>query len=173
MARRILITGCSGGGKSTLLEALAARGFATVAEPGRRVISEHGISPETDPIGFATKALEIARRDLAVMSSITGPVFFDRGVIDAATALLHSADVPLSETLGPRKAYDRTVILAPPWPEIYVTDQDRKHGFEAAEQEYVRLTNTLAACGYVAINLPKATVENRVVSTLQAFDLAT
>ncbi|WP_299775434.1 AAA family ATPase [uncultured Tateyamaria sp.] len=36
----ILLTGCSGGGKSTLLSALADQGFSTVVEPGRHIVSE-------------------------------------------------------------------------------------------------------------------------------------
>jgi predicted ATPase len=35
-----VISGCSGGGKSSLLAELARRGFATIEEPGRRVVRE-------------------------------------------------------------------------------------------------------------------------------------
>ena len=38
--RLVAISGCSGGVKSTLLVELACRGFATVEEPGRRIMSE-------------------------------------------------------------------------------------------------------------------------------------
>ncbi|MEO1705188.1 MAG: AAA family ATPase, partial [Pseudomonadota bacterium] len=38
MAEHILITGCSGGGKSTLLAALAQQGHAVVREPGERIV---------------------------------------------------------------------------------------------------------------------------------------
>ncbi|MEW6315305.1 MAG: AAA family ATPase, partial [Pseudomonadota bacterium] len=40
MQQLVVISGCSGGGKSTLLEALRRRGYAVVEEPGRRVIAE-------------------------------------------------------------------------------------------------------------------------------------
>ena len=40
MNRFIILSGCSGGGKSTLLAELARRGFATVEEPGRRIVIE-------------------------------------------------------------------------------------------------------------------------------------
>ena len=36
----IVITGCSGGGKSTLLSELASRGFSVVLEPGRQIVKE-------------------------------------------------------------------------------------------------------------------------------------
>lgn len=35
-----VISGCSGGGKSTLLSELERRGFSTVAEPGRAIVKE-------------------------------------------------------------------------------------------------------------------------------------
>ena len=38
--RFVLLTGCSSGGKSTLLKALEERGFATVQEPGRRIVAD-------------------------------------------------------------------------------------------------------------------------------------
>ncbi|MPT22826.1 MAG: ATPase, partial [Starkeya sp.] len=40
MDRFVVISGCSGGGKSTLLTELARRGFAVVEEPGRRIVAE-------------------------------------------------------------------------------------------------------------------------------------
>ncbi|WP_409999599.1 AAA family ATPase [Rhizobium leguminosarum] len=40
MNRSVLISGCSGGGKSTLLAELAARGHAVVEEPGRRIVKQ-------------------------------------------------------------------------------------------------------------------------------------
>lgn len=36
--RCVVISGCSGGGKSTLLAELARRGHAVVEEPGRRIV---------------------------------------------------------------------------------------------------------------------------------------
>ena len=40
MDRFVVITGCSGGGKSTLLDELGRRGHATIEEPGRRIVRE-------------------------------------------------------------------------------------------------------------------------------------
>jgi predicted ATPase len=37
MNRFVVISGCSGGGKSTLLAELGRRGHAVVEEPGRRI----------------------------------------------------------------------------------------------------------------------------------------
>ena len=38
--RFVIISGCSGGGKSTLLAELARRGYRVVEEPGRRIVAE-------------------------------------------------------------------------------------------------------------------------------------
>ncbi len=40
MDRFVVLSGCSGGGKSTLLAELRRRGHACVEEPGRRIIQE-------------------------------------------------------------------------------------------------------------------------------------
>src|SRR5262245_38665482 len=40
MENFVTISGCSGGGKSKLLQELRQRGFATIAEPGRRIVAE-------------------------------------------------------------------------------------------------------------------------------------
>jgi predicted ATPase len=45
MNRFIVISGCSGGGKSILLGELALRGLATAPEPGRRIIAQGGPMP--------------------------------------------------------------------------------------------------------------------------------
>ena len=40
MSKLVVISGCSGGGKSTLLQALHPRGYQNVPEPRRRAIDE-------------------------------------------------------------------------------------------------------------------------------------
>jgi predicted ATPase len=56
--RFVLITGCSGGGKSTLLAELHARGHHVVEEPGRRIVKQElkaggQALPWVDEIAFA------------------------------------------------------------------------------------------------------------------------
>ena len=40
MNRFVVISGCSGGGKSTLLAELGRRGHTVIEEPGRRIVIE-------------------------------------------------------------------------------------------------------------------------------------
>jgi len=53
------------------------------------------------------------------------------------------------------------VFLAPPWREIYVSDPERRHGFEDAVAEYDRLTEAYGALGYDVVTLPRAGVAAR------------
>ena len=55
----------------------------------------------------------------------------------------------------------RRVFLAPPWPEIYVLDRERRHNLEAALIEYSRLLETYPSLGYETIILPKVGVSER------------
>lgn len=40
MNRSVVMSGCSGGGKSTLLTELGRRGYPVVEEPGHRIVAE-------------------------------------------------------------------------------------------------------------------------------------
>src|SRR5215468_1738157 len=92
MNRFVVISGCSGGGKSSLLEELSQRGYAVVEEPGRRIvrdeISNNGSAlPWVDAVAFLRRAITVALTDREVVNSSQGWVFFDRGLIDAAAGL--------------------------------------------------------------------------------------
>ena len=73
---------------------------------------------------------------------------------------LHAADdgnilILSVDALCSVQRYNKCIFMAPPWPEIYVTDAERRHGFEAATAEYQRLMQTLPTLGYDVISLPK------------------
>lgn len=172
MTRLILITGCSGGGKSTLLDALHAAGHPTVPEPGRRIVAQEQAGsgaalPWVDMAAFARRAVAMSRADLARARAIPGTVFFDRGLIDAAVALEQATGVPIRETLGPAPAYDDPVFLAPPWPEIFATDAQRRHDLAAATGEYQRLAAALHDLGRRVCLLPQMPVQHRVEFVLE------
>lgn len=170
MKNFIAISGCSGGGKSTLLDALRQRGFAVVEEPGRRV-AKHEIEtggnalPWADGAAFARKALALAWDDWRGAQSLGGgTVFFDHGLVDAAAALAHATGYwPQGDFAD---AYGPVIFLAPPWPEIYGHDAERRHGFAQAEAEYHRLAAAYARLGYETAILPKAPVAERVAFVL-------
>ena len=164
--RFVLITGCSGGGKSTLLAELAARGHAVVEEPGRRIVREELASggqalPWVDGAAFLRRAIEMALADRAAARTQEGWVFFDRGLIDAASGLQSVTGEPALRTLDAQHRYHRRVFMAPPWPEIYETDPERRHGFEAGLVEHRRLEAELPTLGYEVIVMPKTSVRAR------------
>lgn len=164
--RHVVLSGCSGGGKSTLLAELARRGFETVEEPGRRIVAEElrgdgRALPWVDPGAFARRAVEMATRDRDRMRDGPEWVFFDRGLIDAAVALDHAAGIPAFHTLEKTNPYHRQVFLTPPWPEIFVEDRERRHGLDEAVAEYERLVAAFEDLGYEGIVLPKTDVQAR------------
>jgi predicted ATPase len=111
--------------------------------------------------------MALADREQARENS--GWVFFDRGVIDAASALEDLTGEPILRDLGALHRYHRRVFMAPPWPQIYEKDVERRHEFEAALPEYHRLEKDFPALGYQVIELPKTSVSLRadfVLATL-------
>ena len=66
------------------------------------------------------------------------------------------------EKLGQCHRYHRRVFLAPPWPEIYVHDAERRHSLDSAINEYSRLLEVYPSLGYELSILPKAGVAQRV-----------
>jgi predicted ATPase len=162
----VIISGCSSGGKSTLLDELARRGHATVPEPGRRVVREEQASggtalPWADVRAFVDRIVALARADYAAAASNPGWTFFDRGLFDAISALGQVTGTGIRPDLLAPYPYHRQVFLTPPWPEIYETDPERQHGLAEAEREYQRLLTEYPARGYAVIILPKVTVAER------------
>ena len=165
-SRHVILSGCSGGGKSTLLAELAGRGFPTISEPGRRIVAEAlrgdgAALPWVDPAAFALRAIDVARRDRECAPDGAGWTFFDRGLVDAALALQHATGRPASVTLALFDRYHDRVFLTPSWPEIYLQDGARRHGLEEAIAEYHRLLTGFGELGYETIVLPKAAIGER------------
>ena len=164
--RFVLLSGCSGGGKSTLLEELRTRGHPVVEEPGRRIVREElersgDALPWIDAAAFARRAMEIALSDRELARNQRGWVFFDRGWIDAVSALDELTGEGMLPVFGAQHRYHRNVFLAPPWPEIYQRDTDRRHGFEESVAEFERLEQAYPALGYEVIMLPRVSVKER------------
>lgn len=171
--RFVVISGCSGGGKSTLLMELAKRGHAVVDEPGRRIVREELIGdgsslPWVDGAAFARRAIKLALADRAGASRFGGWVFFDRGLIDAAAALQHLTGEPALATLKQAHRYHKRVFITPPWREIYVNDPERRHGFDDAVLEHHRLMEVYPCLDYEVVVLPKAEPTERADFVMRA-----
>ena len=171
MENFVVISGCSGGGKSTLLDELGQQGHPVVPEPGRRIVAEETrrdgrALPWIDLHAFAERAIAMAVEDREVMRKTAGWVFFDRGVVDAAAALEHASGTPVLARLGTCHRYHRRVFLTPPWPEIYLRDDERRHDLDAAVDEYERLLTAYQTLGYDTIILPRLGVKDRAAFIL-------
>ena len=156
-----MISGCSGGGKSTLLAELARRGHSVVVEPGRRIIAEArdgdgSMLPWVDAAAFGRRALEMSMADFKAASGLT---FFDRGVVDAAVAIAATGGAYPCSTVENMR-YD-LVFLTPPWPEIFVNDDDRRHSLEKALSDYEQVRQAYLDVGYDPVVIPRDTVEAR------------
>ena len=92
MDRFVVISGCSAGGKSTLLAELSRRGHAVVEEPGRRIVQEElqgeGLAlPWVDPIAFARRAITMSLEDLFMLTGGTDD--------EKRAGILHPLQFPL------------------------------------------------------------------------------
>lgn len=165
----VVITGGPGAGKTTLIDALAARGHAVMQEAGRAVIrSELGSGgtglPWQDPIRFAELMMAADLRSYEAALLMKPPVFFDRGLPDVAGYLqLCGLDVPsvLTEAIA-RRRYRETVFIAPHWPEIYRRDAERRQGPEEARRTSAMMARIYTLHGYRLVALPLAPVTERV-----------
>ncbi|MEL6312717.1 MAG: AAA family ATPase [Pseudomonadota bacterium] len=176
MTDHILITGCSGGGKTTVINALAKRGHVVVPEPGLRVVQNERASggsalPWIDMAAFLWCALEMAKADLARMADQSHLVFYDRGLLDAAVGLKTLCDVPFSKTLGPVFPYATRVVLAPPWRNIFEQTDDRPHSFEEATREYNRIRIAVQDLKCDTVTLPFLDIAARVAFVERTFGL--
>jgi predicted ATPase len=172
--RFVALSGCSGGGKSSLLQELRSRGYCVIDEPGRRIVQQelksdgHAL-PWLDLEAFARKAVRVANDDLTLAATMPGWVFFDRGLVDAYVALQYATGEALSPTLA--ECYHRRVFFVPPWAEIYASDPERRHCFIEAVSEFERLKTAYQSLGYKVIFLPTESVQTRadlVLSELSA-----
>ncbi|MGN6279349.1 MAG: AAA family ATPase [Sphingomonas sp.] len=157
----VLISGCSGGGKSTLLSELERRGHAAVAEPALRVVADERQGagealPWIDAVAFGQRVLAMSIADHGKAQGLT---FFDRGIVDAGGVITaRGGELPADAIAQYR--YDR-VFFAPPWPAIYEINDDRRHSFDKAVCDYERIRRAYLHAGYDPIPLPRDSVAAR------------
>ncbi|NUB08107.1 putative ATPase [Azospirillum brasilense] len=173
-ARRfVVVTGGPGSGKSTLIDALASQGHAHSVEAGRAIIQDQTAIggpalPWIDPSAFAELMLCWELRSLRLAREQEGTVFFDRGIPDVIGYLrLMKRPVPAHlETAARRFRYHRTVFMAPPWPEIFGPDTERRQTLAEAVATHDAMVETYGGLGYDLVELPKAPVAERLCFVL-------
>jgi predicted ATPase len=167
-AQFIVLSGCSGGGKSSLLAELGKRGFATFEEPGRQVVKEQLlIGGDALPWANADLFLELtisrSIHHLVEAARGDGIAFFDRGIVDQLGGYGRlGMEIPAHfRAAAERFRYRETVFLVPPWREIFANDAERRHSFEESEAQYEATVATYQAFGYRPVIVPKTDVVAR------------
>lgn len=172
--RFFVVTGGPGSGKSTLLSALEASGRLCLPEAGRAIIQAQvaiggSALPWADPVAFAELMLSWEIRSYHEADAAGRIAFFDRGVPDVA-GYLRLTGLPVPAHVEKAVAiyrYNRKVFIAPPWPDIFTQDRERKQDFTEAVRTYEALAATYSAAGYELIELPRVPVEDRAAFVLQ------
>lgn len=163
-----VVTGGPGSGKSSLIDALAQDGIATMPEAGRAIIRDQvaiggNALPWGDRAAFAELMLGWELRSHREARARPGPVLLDRGVPDVVGYLtLCGLPVPdHARRAAELYRYNRKVFLAPYWPEIFAQDAERKQDPEEAEATARVMTEVYTALGYEVVPLPLGTIAQR------------
>ena len=164
-----VVTGGPGSGKTTLINALAACGFVCMPEAGRTIIQqqvaiEGAALPWSDRLAFAELMLELDIRSYQAAQKVNGSVIFDRGIPDVL-GYLRLIGIPAPPHIGEAARayrYHRRVFIAPPWPEIFGQDAERKQSLAEAEATYDAMVAVYSQLGHELLRLPLAPVAERV-----------
>lgn len=156
----VVVTGGPGAGKTTLLDALRVHGWATTRDAARDLVRADP-RVRDDPAVFCDAILD---REVAAYRAARGRTLFDRGIPDVAAGYRHSglAVPPHVEAAASDYRYAPTVLVAPPWADIYVTDGERTQTFDHAVAVHATIVATYEHYGYAVLELPKATLAERV-----------
>jgi predicted ATPase len=166
--RFFVVTGGPGSGKTAVVDALAAAGYAVCAESARRIVRDQlaiggSALPWRDRALYAELLLSSEVRSHRLACDERGVVVFDRGLPDVvAMSRLAGREVPRHfERAAEQYRYNARVFIAPPWREIFVRDGERKQSFADAARAYEVVAETYTRCGYELIELPRVSVVDR------------
>lgn len=165
----VVLIGGPSSGKTTLIEALKAKGHTCYPEISREVIreaQEQGIEQLflEKPLLFSELLLEGRKKQYkAALQEEANIVFLDRGIPDVLAYMHYIGDSYPSffDTACKEHKYTSIFVL-PPWQEIYVSDAERYENYEQAVLIHQHLMETYEKYDYSITEVPKDTVENRV-----------
>ena len=168
------ITGASGGGKSTLIAALAARGCATQPEIGRQIVREQLDSggtalPWADRRAFRDLLLDRSLAAYDAWADHPGRVFFDRSFAEAlgyGTLIGHPPSAAVWAAARARPLA-QPVFVCPLWPEIFDGDAERRHDLAFAKADLAATLDAYRALGCRLVEVPRAPVAERVAFVLR------
>lgn len=162
--KKFVITGGPSIGKTTVIEILASRGYATVPEAARMIAEEEKIK-NTDflPWKNLAKFQELVfQRQIELEARAHGEtVFIDRGVVDGV-GYCRFGKVPVPEGIYAvgKNRYDKVFLLEPLG--IYEEDGIRSRKFEDAEKLHTYVIDAYKEFGYQLTSVPVLPPEERV-----------
>jgi predicted ATPase len=166
----IVIIGGPGTGKTTIIDGLITKGYCCYPEISREVTMEakkQGIEQLflENPLLFSELLLEGRKKQFN--NAVAEPhaiVFLDRGIPDILAYMHYIGDsYPAFFDQACREHSYTKIFILPPWEEIYISDDERYENFEQAKLIYNHLTETYQKYGYNLIEVPKGTVEERIL----------
>jgi predicted ATPase len=168
MNNKTVITGSPGVGKTTLLNALKAKGYLCFEEPARGLLkSELEIDgpalPSKNPTLFIKEMLKIIEKDYKESEGSEGLVFFDRSFFDLYMyCSCFNVDSSLLSGLENKFSYNKNIFVLPVWQDIYVNDELRKMPFEDSFVRQEEIIKAYGEFGYNLVDVPKVSVIERV-----------
>ena len=163
-----VVTGAPGSGKSALLDAIKAKGVTCVAEFARAIIAQQRAIDgdglyDKKPQLFKELMLSRAMNDFIEVDAQI-PHLFDRGIPDLLAysdcfGLARGSEVKAAQLYR----YNKTVFFTPSWEAIYSNDEDRTISFQQAKAFGDNLKIIYQELGYVLIELPYVSIDERVI----------
>jgi len=167
-AHYYVLSGAMGGGKSTILTQLRARGIDCIPEPARAILAEQRLIkaagvPEQNAELFCQLMLSRAMYTYTAHRAVTTPILFDRGIPDLiAYAQLFGLDTTVYVNAANAFPYNPTVFFFPAWAEIYTTDAERKMSFLDAQAFGQMVHSVYEQLGYQLLDVPCVSPTERV-----------
>jgi len=172
----IVLTGGPGSGKTTLINALQAKGIAVMPEVSREILATEKENngdglPWINPDKFHLMVLEGRMQQYKDACSMPKPIFLDRGIPDSFAYLVADGQSIPPEDWEKMAAfpYHNTVLITPPWKEIYANDEQRWEDFEHATRIFNALSSVYRTLGYTVVEVPKSPINERVSFIMDVF----
>lgn len=164
----VVVSGCSGGGKSTLLAEMAHRGYHVYPEPGRQIVKEQlhiggDALPWENAVKFAELCVSRAMFFYNTAMPTNRPDLFDRSILDNIAGI-ERLGLPMPQYLQValrRYRYARRVFMTPPWKKLFSSDAERHHSFDDAKAEFAALQKAYKENAYEVVQIPKGTTAER------------